>query len=244
MKRLFGILLICAVMACSLAGCADPEKNGKVDEPQQPAATLSGKIVECTAGDVMLAAPEGGLYRIARTGALAELDDSSLAPGSVLTIGFSGLVLESYPAQIKDIETAELTQGDDLVGLYLQVVEEMWAVDPALNDGAEYLAFDLSKADNLTAGEKEALAWMAAGRHDATPLSGTIDELAGQGYIKDSYFEKGLLFRFTVTESAQNGFQFQADKWRSGLAAIFYSGCTAQRSSEGWRYELGDFAIS
>lgn len=246
MKRISALLALCVLTLGMFAGCA--KQPAASDDPDRtdtpPAATLTGTIVDLTEGDVMLAAPEGGLYRIARTGGLGGLDDASLAPGGELTIGFSGQVMESYPMQIADVDTAKVSSGDDLVGMYLAVIGEIWDYDPALNDNIQYLAFDLHKADNLTAGEKEAVVWLAAGTYGKTPLSGTYDELCAQGYITDMYFEDGLLLIFEVDDAKEDSFHFKAQKWRSGLGANFYEDCTARLSGGVWDYALGGFAIS
>ncbi len=245
MKRGLALLFVCTALAALFAGCAKPQTDdiGRTDDPP-PTEMVTGTIVQCDSDALLLAAPEGGLYSIARDGAMTGLDDAALAPGSELSIGFSGAVMESYPMQIASVQSVQWTPGDDLVGLFLAVTEELWEVDTALNDNVEYLAFDLSKASNLTVGEKEAVAWLAASKHSATALSGTYEELNEQGFITDMYFEKGLLYEFTVTEKAADSFAFHVVKWRSGLAALLYNNCTAHLTGNTWGYELGDFAIA
>ena len=52
-------------------------------------------------------------------------------------------------------------EEDDLIGFYLDVIQDLFDTDPGLNDKIEMIAFDLSKADNLDEAEKDALIWMA-----------------------------------------------------------------------------------
>lgn len=243
-----GILTAMASLAAVLllVSCA-----GKVDAPgaggeKQTAATLAGVIVALEEGSVLVAPEDGGICWVNRDGALTGFDDAQLAPGTRISVGFGGDVMESYPAQIADVETVELKEGDDLAGLYLEVIDALWKVDSGLNGGAEYLAFNLSACDNLTAGEREAVVWMAASERGLTPLTGTFDELVEQGYIDGEalYFEDGLLISFSNMEFSDRSFRFDAQKWRSGLGAYFFTDCTAKLGSDGWNYEIGGEAIS
>ena len=155
--------------------------------------------------------------------------------------------MESYPAQLGEPVYLKITgQGDDLVGLYQTVFEDLWDVDPGLNGEIETMAFDLSKVSNLSDSEKSALIYLVSGSHGIFGISGTFDELAEQGYIdKDQLlFEKGILFQLEVTNTSKTGFVFNASKWRSGDGAYFYQDCRAVERDGNWEYTVGSEAIS
>ena len=135
------------------------------------------------------------------------------------------------------------TERDDRCGLYLQVLEDLWEVDPGLTTGITQLGVDLSGITDLSGAEKSAVAWRFGEVHGIVPLEGTWEELADWGYIdrENLYWEDGCLF--SLTGSAEDG--FEAEKWASGLGAYFFLDCTADRASDGtWSYEVGGEAIS
>lgn len=204
--------------------------------------TLHGKIVK-TAESGVLVAGENDVYEIAR-GALSNYTDEELKPGTVIETESSGDVLTTWPARIESVSYVGLMPGDDLVGLYLKAVDDLWNDDKALNENTEYIAFDLSEAQNLTEGEKSAMRYLASQRYGAEPLEGTIDELTAQGYISDGRFESGLLFEFYDMEFGDSGFWFNAGKWRSGTAGIHHTSCEAVLSENKWSYSFGGTEIS
>jgi len=143
----------------------------------------------------------------------------------------------------------------DLSGLYLRVLEDLWEADSGLNYDIKYISVDLSKAPGeLTEGEKSAISYIFAKKHNKICLQLTIEELKEQGYIeKDAHhWEDGLLF--TITESEQSKEQrfglktimFDAKKWSSGTGAYYFYNCTASWPQKGtWTdYNIGGQAIS
>ncbi len=234
---------------CLLTACAKRAEQpaGAENEPrvEDCETVISGTIVRADEKTILLAAADG-LYTLpADAGPVAALG-SQLAPGNELTVGASGGVAESYPMQLGQIEAARAAGGDDLVGLYLAVVDRLWEQDSGLNGGAAYLAFDLSGAENLTEGEKEAVAWLAASDRGLEPLRGTFDELVEQGFIdgENLLFEDGLLYGFTLTDVRPDSFGFEAQKWRSGLGAYFLCDCKAVLRNGQWSFTVGAEAIS
>ncbi len=148
----------------------------------------------------------------------------------------------------------------DVCELYLQVLEDLWNVDPGLNDGITQIGIDLSELSHLTETEKEAVMREFASKHDLPYVAGTWEELCEQGYIdkENLYWEDGLLFTITTNEDAVWNLpaikegdpvpeltSFNAQKWRSGLGAYFFGQCTAQKNADGkWSYTVGMEAIS
>ena len=148
----------------------------------------------------------------------------------------------------------------DVCELYLKVLEDLWIVDPGLNDGISQIGIDLSELSHLTELEKETVMHEFASKHNLPYIAGTWEELCEQGYIdKDNlYWEDGLFFSIKTNEDAEWNLPatkdgdsvpeltaFDAQKWRSGLGAYFFGQCTAQKNADGkWSYTVGQEAIS
>ncbi len=237
---------------------------GAADDPAQPQdtdageampaaeAVLTGTLADVSDTTLLLAgAGANDLYTLGTGLPVYDADgnptEEAPAAGQQVAVGYSGAVMETYPAQLGGAVYLQLlSEPDDRIGLYLTALDDLWNTDTALNDDTTYLAFDLSGAANLTEGEKSALVWQAAGTYGKEPLTGSFDELCEQGYIDREalYFDNGLLIELTVTEEGEDTFTFDLTKWRSGLGAYFFSGCTAQRTGDGWTYEVGAEMIS
>ena len=148
----------------------------------------------------------------------------------------------------------------DICELYLEVLEDLWNVDPGLNDGISQIGIDLSELSHLTELEKETVMHEFASKHNLPFIAGTWEELCEQGYIdKDNlYWEDGLFFSIKTNEDAVWNLpsiafgdqipeltSFDAQKWRSGLGAYYFDQCTAQKNDDGkWSYFVGLEAIS
>lgn len=175
---------------------------------------------------------------------------ADLKPGMVIEVIWDGMVAESWPCQIWVDEVRVAEQQDDLVGLYRTVLNDLWENDSALNHDAELLGLDFSTLTNLPEMEKDALAYLFSCDVGLglEYVFGTWEELRDQGYIdgENLYWENGVFFSLQlVGEPGEGSFTFDAEKWRSGLGAIFYTDCAAKRGTAGqWTYEPGGFAIS
>ena len=138
----------------------------------------------------------------------------------------------------------------DVCELYLEVLEDLWNVDPGLNDGISQIGIDLSELSHLTELEKETVMHEFASKHNLPFIAGTWEELCEQGYIdKDNlYWEDGLFFSIKTNKDGDSDPErtaFDAQKWRSGLGAYFFGQCTAQKNANGkWSYTVGQEAIS
>jgi hypothetical protein len=155
--------------------------------------------------------------------------------------------MESYPAQLgTPIYIKIIEQGDDLIGFYQGVFNDLWKVDDALNADVNLLAFDLSKVTNLTDSEKSALVYLLSTAHGLEGITGTFDELSEQGYIdrENLYFERGILFDFELSDITDKSFTFDASKWRSGTGAYYFHNCKAIQTDKGWSYTVGSEMIS
>ena len=257
--------LLCAALALPLfAGCtaapkleappaaATPgsEAPGTAAVEPEGGALLAGTVIDVSDGSLLLAG-EGdydGLYRLSLDGVPVEPGGAeALCVGKRAEVTFGGTVAECFPGIPGGVTRVRAVDGDlSPFVLYRQVLFDLMETDEGLNGGARYLGVDLSGAANLTGGEKLALQYLLEQQYGLSVLPGTFDELCEQGYIdRDAlYWEDGVLLRVALVEDGTDTFRFDAEKWRSGLGAIYWTDCTAARGADGWTYEVGGFAIS
>lgn len=202
-------------------------------------------------------------------GAKAELSDlrdgmcvdikSSKEPQMVYPMIFTGKN-EIYAYSYKTEENPY--RYYDLCGLYLKALEEIWENDKALNDSIQYISVDLSRAPGqLTEGQRAAVAWIFAARHQAEGMTLTYEQLKEGGYLTEFrendpesgnekllHWEDGLLFTVAAPKAADNADQiiFNVSKWRSPLGALYLQDCEATWNSDGtWKgYTVGTMGIS
>lgn len=257
--------LLCAALALPLfAGCtaapkleappaaATPgsEAPGTAAVEPEGGALLTGTVIDVSDGSLLLAG-EGdydGLYRLSLDGVPVEPGGvETLCVGKRAEVTFGGTVAECFPGIPGGVTRVRAVDGDlSPFVLYRQALFDLMETDEGLNGGARYLGVDLSGAANLTGGEKLALQYLLEQQYGLSVLPGTFDELCEQGYIdRDAlYWEDGVLLRVALVEDGTDTFRFDAEKWRSGLGAIYWTDCTAARGADGWTYEVGGFAIS
>lgn len=268
------LFLTLSMMLCLLAGCAagkdavpsagseaPPTGSLTEEEPPQAEATIRCRVVSgAEDGDLLLAETEGsGIFTLSikdltvTKGGAEWATGDSLQNGDLVTIGHDGTILETYPGRLSNPTWMDVENGgrDDLSALYLQVLEDLWEVDSALNSGITMIGMDLS-ATSLCESERAAVGWAFAQNHGMELVEGTWQELADQGYIdaENLYWEDGC--HFSITEKPMEGVYslrpvtFDAQKWRSGLGAYFFCDCTSVQSALGqWDgYAVGAEAIS
>lgn len=258
----------------------DDGKSTGADNPSgKDMVTGRFRIVDgAESGDLVLAAQEGYEIYTFSPGEIPvtvdgrEADVSALEDGMTVDIVFDGNVMETFPAQFGRVYsisaygpgTEENPGGGyyDLCGLYLQVLDDLWDRDSGLNDGVSMISVDLSQAPGgLTQGEKTAVAWIFACRHNAEMLTMSYEELAAEGYLTEASgnagshlyeWEDGILFSITAAEAKEDEIyslpviKFDASKWRSPRGAYFFESCWALWPEMGsWSsYEIGNEAIS
>ena len=141
------------------------------------------------------------------------------------------------------VSVQEEEQGPaPLTELYMQVLEDLWVTDSALNADISIIGMDLT-GTSLSEEDRTALAEAFAENHGVALVEGTWKELCDAGYIdvENLYWADGCHFSITETEEGT----FDAQKWRSGLGAYFFTDCTAEQSEAGeWSYTVGAHAIS
>lgn len=175
--------------------------------------------------------------------------------GTLLSVSCADNILETYPEQFAEIYSAEPIESgfDDRCALYLDVFEDIWSEDTALQHETDYLGVDLSET-SLTESEQLALSWCFGELKEKEVLNGTFKELCEAGYIneEDLYWDNGCFVSIReegfLTDEEKDPYTvtFTAQKWRSGLGAIMFTNCTAERNKKGeWRdYTPGGFAIA
>lgn len=252
MKKSLILSLILLLSIVILIVCSnDNVINDGVSKLPKVDAILSGKIVDINENYLLLAG-ESGLFSFELEGKFYDINGDiveadAFKAGQIINIGFSGIILESSPAIPTGIEYIEIEkQQDDLIGLYLKVISDLWKVDSGLNADIDMIALDLSQASNLESYEKEALRYMMGNEYQLQILIATYDELVEEGLIDDEnlYFERGLLINLVVKDVKSDAFSFDISKWRSGLGAYFFIDCKAKLTNNGWTYEIGSEAIS
>lgn len=257
--------LLCAALALPLfAGCtaapkleappaaATPgsEAPGTAAAEPEGGALLAGTVIDVSDGSLLLAGEGayGGLYQVSLDGVPVEPGGAeALCVGKRAEVTFGGITAECFPEIPADVTRVRAVDGDlSPFVLYRQALFDLMETDEGLNGGARYLGVDLSGAANLTGGEEQALRYLLEQRYGLSVVPGTFDELCEQGYIdRDAlYWEDGVLLRIALVEDGVDTFRFDAEKWRSGLGAIYWTDCTAARGADGWTYEVGGFAIS
>lgn len=256
MKHFFALLL-----ALCLAGCAAPASSAPLSSGPEPGEeSVLCRIADgAEDGSLLLAGQgeNGGLYRLNAASLPVTLDGeeanaSDLADGMLVTVYFSGEVLESYPASLyRPTRLEAVSEGaDDRVGLALQALDDLWSEDTALNENIGQLSVYIDEALVPNAAERAAAAWRFAELHQLpSPMTYSWQELCDEGHVdrEELSWEKGCYLELKGAEDAGAGeeLRFNAQKWRGGLAAILYDGCTAQQNADGsWSYERGAFAIA
>ena len=267
------LLVLCLVLctALLLAGCGTAAVPGSSAAPAAPSSeqqlTTIWRIV-ANSNDLLLLAPcgentGGDLVRVNTANVpLTTEGEAALTPGTLIEVTHGDSMQLTYPAHFDTVYSIRcLAYGfDDLCALYLQVLNDLWAKDNALNTDIEYVSVDLS-GTSLPAAEQAAVAWAFAEQHGVQPLQMNMDQLIADGWLTEfsastatypSYrWDNGCLF--SITEQPLEGvyhglrpLKFTAAKWRSPLGAYGFADCTSAQSALGqWaEYTIGAEFIS
>lgn len=285
--RLFALLLPWVLL---LSGCgqvpgetAAPAGTAAVSPSAEPSGPAQGEIPSrltavivdgAETGELLLAGEE--TYDVYTVGAKdlpvwldgSETDYTALRDGMTVELSFNGYIMETFPARPGvSYSLTVVEEGDGQCGLWLQVLEDLWAVDEGLNGGITQVGVDLSEVPGLTEGEKSAIAWTFAAAHNVSSVTGTLEELWEEGYFTPTtqpaegyddslalyWWEDGVHFSIDVDEDAVWNLPslgpgeeppelvaFDAQKWRSGLGAYFFGDCVGRRGEDGaWTYTVG-----
>ena len=113
-----------------------------------------------------------------------DLLDWSPMPGALVEVTWDGSVMESYPMRFGTVASVRILEDgfDDLCRLYLDVLNDLWEVDPSLNDGITELGVDLS-GTSLPESEQAAVAYAFGSAHGLMAMEGTYQDFVDSGYI-------------------------------------------------------------
>ncbi len=103
---------------------------------------------------------------------------------------------------------------------YFIVFEDLYEDDKALNDDIKYISLDLSKSKSTDNSEIIELMENFCVKENLTLLQYDIKTLEDKGYIKELYFEEGIVISFEDAHVSDDKIITDASKWRSGLGAI------------------------
>lgn len=124
-------------------------------------------------------------------------------------------------------------EAPDTIGAYTAVIDKLYNEDTALNSDIKYIAIDTSKISNLSDEEKSKLL-KDLEEYGYTVLDMTFEELEKEGYIKDLYFEEGILFKIEDEPVSGKSITMDVSKWRSGLGAIGYDDLKVEYKNSKW----------
>lgn len=258
----------------TLEGEPAPGSAPSLAEDEEPTVVTCRIVDGASEGNLLLAELDEGLYggagvyRLNVKDVPVTLDGEAAEPsvlegGMAVDVAFNGFVAESFPAQFGEVYSVSAwSRGRgrnpmgttyDLCGLYLQVLDDLWQKDPALNEDISQAALDLSQAPGeLTEGEKQALVHRFGELHGVEAFAATFEELKDQGYLSAEplgdgapegaaflHWEDGCLFSITPNEDhAEEVYSlpvifFNAEKWRSSLGAYCFYDCSALWAESG-----------
>lgn len=198
-----GICIMGWLLAVCLAGCTAPASAPVPSIPAPGEAAVTCRIADGAEDGSLLLAGQGedtGLYRLSTADLPITLDGETadLVDGMLVTVYFSGEVLESYPASFHQPTRLEaVSEGaDDRVGLALQALDDLWSEDTALNENIEELSVYIDETLIPNPAERAAAAWRFAELHQLPPpMTYSWEELCDEGYVnkEELSWEKGLL---------------------------------------------------
>ena len=244
-------IYLCGAACLSLAlltACGQGQNTpaAGTNEIPEGAEALTCRVIREDDGSLLLARLDGSPSDVYT----ATFRGQELEEGDLVDVTVSGPILETYPAQLGEVNqiTVRREGFDDLCELYLEVLDDLMDEDEALAQGITQLGLDLSQT-RLTPAERSAVALALGGEERLPVVEGTWQELVDQGYIdgENLIWEDGLFLSIEEKEkTAENRVAFDAQSWRSGLGAQYFSACTSTRSATGhWSgYKVGAHAVS
>lgn len=170
---------------------------------------------------------------------------SELQEGDIINILFDGNILETYPAQIGNIDKiVKVESSDNLVNMFVDVIMQLYNEDTGLNSDINVITFDMTEVENLSNLEKEAIIYKVWCETGIETNFGTHQELLDDGQITENGYDKGLLFEVKTEDTVDNSFNFSISKYRGPLGAYFYVNCKAIKIENVWNYSIGEEMIS
>lgn len=167
-----------------------------------------------------------------RTIGLAELE-----PGDTIEVIYNGLIMESYPAQIKADSIKLVKHNYRLSGL-LAVIDDIYQEDAGLNSDINQIVLDITELTDLSEKEKELLLTAVGYNYQVETRTGTYKELVEEGVLDElSSFEDGIIIKITKPEFDEDKIILTCgiSKWRSPLGAVGSDSVTAAYDGKDFR---------
>lgn len=231
-KQLLGMVVVLILVLAS--GCASTSNRlPKAD------SIIEGKVIGLRNGNFLLASEPAALISVTTNFPIYSIEDEltdteALKNGQIVEIGFSGMIMESYPSQLGDIKYIKiLEQTDDTAGFYGDVIEELLSVDGGLKSSDEYVIMDLSEITNLTDIEKQALVNFASSTVSLGGISGNYEE-----YMSNENSINGVLVVFENMEITETAIKFDLYKMHIDEAPYYFRGVTAEINNNEWQYSI------
>jgi hypothetical protein len=261
MKKQFYFAIICCLFlytGCSNEKIKEPNSSDNsqvVETNHKPSMkseeTMIGKIIKIDSDTIFVAdiKNESGLYQVSTSNFSEET--SNLSVGDIIEIGFDGLIFEIYPGIIANPDYIIFQEkSEDFVGLYHNIIMNLFETDPQLNSDIDFIALDLTKDKNLTSSEKNALIYLLGNTTQIQTRLATYDDLLSENLIVVdnntgfSELENGILFKMETSIVEDDKFSFTAEKWRSSLGAYYFNNCNGKKEGGKWTYSIGEEIIS
>ncbi|MFT4144142.1 MAG: DUF3221 domain-containing protein [Mobilitalea sp.] len=229
-------------------GNTDP---GTTDQVDQSAVEFQADVISVENGSLLVASdPESNEYKSSdrmyvntidavitnQEGTLITVED--LKPADVLKITYSGVILESYPAQIS-ASKIEVIDHNVLIDGYLALIDDLYQEDAGLNGDIKMIALDTTGWTDLTEIEKEIIFTGVKDTYGYEVVEGTFEELSEQGLIdkENLYFPEGIhiVISNVKYDEDKNEITCSIKKWRSGTGAIGSDDVTATLEDGTWK---------
>lgn len=202
---------------------------------------LEAYIQEIDGKILILADKDGGLYQMDTEGVDIQ-GAEQLQPGMAVDIEYSGILMRNIPATLPQVERVTVVNDrEDPYGFYRTVLQTMWDTKPELNEGIEFVALDLSDAENITEDQKYVLEYVMRTIAQCDVRLASDDQLEREGVINDEQDRftdgKGMLITIDDERRREDQILFDAEKWVSDRQEAEWDDQTA-------KYENGTWVIS
>lgn len=251
MKNRYRNLLFLCMVGILLAGCgrkADNNSNvnhgNKVEEGLY---TFEAVILDNSSSLLVIpkegSDPANSSDRLSVASSVSKILDQNqkeirveeLKIGDIVDIGYNGVILESYPAQIT-ADTIKVIGHHTLLDGYLAMIDDLYYEDDALNHDIDLIALDTSNFYWESDEQRRIFLAMLQSRYGLEVKEATYKTLVEEGLIDSDhlYFEKGILIGAEDIEynEKRQTITGKLSKWRSGTGAIGWHVKAKQKKSK------------
>lgn len=179
---------------------------------------------------------------------LTLVDATAFKEGMTVTIGFNGMVQESYPTQI-GADFIYLHDGEinNYIGIYADAIAELLEVNGGfINDINLQVALNLENELNMGETEKEAFAYVLGNKLQKEVFFSSYNKLVAEGRIIKEYpfFENGMILRIDSSVLKNDTFKFTIDRWYFGTGTGFRDTIVTRDGNGNLIYEIGGIYIA